>query len=185
MRGRSATRLTCWSMATAGAAFACSPAHAQRIENQIAIFSALDKVTARISRLEIPIGEAKQFGALKVTARSCNSRPPTEPPKTSTFVEIDETQLDGKQKRIFNGWMFAENPGVHAVEHPVFDVWLTECAQPKSGTPAPAVAAKGGTPPAKQGQAPQPKTAVNPANPVAAAPPAGTDEATPRRRPPR
>ena len=43
------------------------------------------------------------------------------------FVEIDEIQLDGKEERIFSGWMFAESPGVHGVEHPVFDVWLTNC----------------------------------------------------------
>ena len=106
------------------------PASAERIDNQVAVFAALDKVTARISKLEAPLGETVQFGALKVTARTCYSRPPTEEPKTSTFVEVEEIQLDGKQKRIFAGWMFAESPGLNAVEHPVFDVWLTECQKP-------------------------------------------------------
>ncbi len=41
-------------------------------------------------------------------------------------------QLDGKEKRIFSGWMFADSPGLNAVEHPVFDVWLTDCAQPRA-----------------------------------------------------
>ena len=109
-----------------------SPASAQRIENQMAVFAALDKVTARISRLEVPLGETREFGALKITARACYSRPPTEPPKTSTFAEVDELQLDGATKRIFSGWMFAESPGLNAVEHPVFDVWLTECIRPKA-----------------------------------------------------
>ncbi len=27
--------------------------------------------------------------------------------------------------------MFAESPGLNAVEHPVFDVWLTNCEKPK------------------------------------------------------
>lgn len=108
---------------------------AQRIENQIAIFAALDKVTARISKLEIALGETKTFGALRVTPRACNTRQPTEPPKTTTFVEIDEVMLDGKTRRIFSGWMFAESPGLNAVEHPVFDLWLTECAQPKGREP--------------------------------------------------
>ena len=40
--------------------------------------------------------------------------------------------LDGKEKRIFTGWMFADSPGLNAVEHPVFDVWLTDCAQPRA-----------------------------------------------------
>jgi hypothetical protein len=108
------------------------PVAAQRIENQVAVFAALDKVTAKISRLEVPLNQTAQFGALKVTPRVCYSRAPTEPPKTTTFVEVDETQLDGKEKRIFAGWMFADSPGLNAVEHPVFDVWLTDCAQPRA-----------------------------------------------------
>ena len=108
-------------------------ASAQRIENGVAVFAALDKVTARISKLEIKLGETREFGALKVTPRACYTRAATEPPKTTSFVEVEETLLDGAQKRIFSGWMFAESPGLNAVEHPVFDVWLTECSQPVRG----------------------------------------------------
>ena len=124
------------------------PARAERIENRVAVFSALDKVTATIKKLEVPLGETVEFGALKVTPRVCYSRPPTEQPKTTSFVEVDEVQLDGQQKRIFTGWMFAESPGLNAVEHPVFDVWLTDCQKPKNavaqkGAPA-ATGAEGG-----------------------------------------
>lgn len=101
------------------------------MENAIAVFAALDKVTARISRFKVPLNETVEFGALKVTPRVCYSRPPTEPPKTTSFVEVDEVLLDGAQKRIFTGWMFAESPGLNAVEHPVFDVWLTNCQKPQ------------------------------------------------------
>ncbi len=106
---------------------AAMPVRAEKIANDVAVFAALDKVTARVSRLEIRLDETTIFGALKITPRACYSRPPTERPRTSAFVEIDEIQLNGKEKRIFVGWMFAESPGVHGVEHPVFDVWLTNC----------------------------------------------------------
>jgi hypothetical protein len=126
--------------AGAAGALGGSSALADRITNQVAIFAALDKVTARISTLEIRLNETKQFGSLKVTPRACYSRAPTEPPRTSTFVEVDEVALDGRENRIFTGWMFAESPGISAVEHPVFDVWLTRCSQP----PRPETASKGG-----------------------------------------
>src|SRR5262245_45220238 len=71
------------------AASSILPAAAQRIENSVAVFAALDKVTAKISRLEVPLNQTRNFGALKVTARACFTRPPTEPPKTTTFVEVD------------------------------------------------------------------------------------------------
>ena len=109
---------------------AAAPASAERIENEVAVFAALDKVTARIRKLEVPLNDTVRFGSLKITPRVCYSRPPTEPPKTTTFVEVDEVQLDGEEERIFTGWMFAESPGLNAVEHPVFDVWLTGCTGP-------------------------------------------------------
>ncbi|MEL6297677.1 MAG: DUF2155 domain-containing protein [Pseudomonadota bacterium] len=110
------------------AAALATEAHAERIENDTAVFAALDKVTARISKLEVPLNQTVQFGSLKLTPRVCYSRAPTEPPKTTTFVEVQEVELDGTEKKLFSGWMFAESPGLNAVEHPVFDVWLTGCS---------------------------------------------------------
>lgn len=130
---------------------AVSDVHAERMENGVAIFAALDKVTARISRFEVPLNETVEFGALKVTPRVCYSRPPTEPPKTTSFVEVDEIQLDGAQKRIFTGWMFAESPGLNAVEHPVFDVWLTDCQKPKGSIARQEIPGTDGSPPAAIG----------------------------------
>jgi len=124
-----------------------APAAAQRIENSVAVFAALDKVTAKISKLEVPLNQTATFGALKVTPRVCFTRAPTEPPKTTTFVEVDEKLLDGKEKRIFTGWMFADSPGLNAVEHPVFDVWLTDCAQPRATAQRPAQGSPPGAPP--------------------------------------
>ena len=133
-----------------------SAAHAERIENGVAIFSALDKVTARISKFEVALGESKTFGALKVTPRACYSRPPDEQPKTTTFVEVNEVQLDGAEKRIFTGWMFAESPGLYGVEHPTYDVWLTECQKPLKATAqkAPDAAAGKAAGPGTPGAAP-------------------------------
>ena len=106
------------------------PALAERIKNPTAVFNGLDKITGRLISFDVAIGETVQFGALQVTPRACYSRPSDEQPKTTTFVEVDEVMLDGQQKRLFSGWMFAESPGLNAVEHPVFDVWLTACANP-------------------------------------------------------
>jgi hypothetical protein len=87
----------------------------------------------RLRRSRQGDGETATFGALKITPRVCDTRPPTETPITAAFVEVDEVQLDKTEKRIFSGWMFAQYPGVHSVEHPVFDVWLTNCKMPIEG----------------------------------------------------
>jgi len=102
----------------------------QKIANARAVFSGLDKITGRIISFDAAIGETVQFGALQVTARVCYTRPPTEATNTDAFTEVDEVTLQGEIKRIFTGWMFASSPGLHAVEHPIYDVWLTDCASP-------------------------------------------------------
>ena len=112
------------------------PAHADRIENQIAVFAGLDKVTARIESFEVPLNAKRIFGVLEITARSCYTRPPTETPKTTAFVEVSELRSDAAPQKIFAGWMFADSPGLNAVEHPVYDVWLTNCkTAPASSSP--------------------------------------------------
>ncbi|MDF1607068.1 DUF2155 domain-containing protein [Hoeflea sp. YIM 152468] len=112
------------------------PASAARIENPVAVFSGIDKITGRITTFDVYVGETVQFGALQVTPRVCYSRDETEPPKTTTFVEVDEITLDRKIRRLFTGWMFADSPGLNAVDHAVYDVWLKECKL-DSDIPAP------------------------------------------------
>ena len=122
---------------------------AQRIINPTAVFAGLDKITGRIISFDVAINETVQFGALQVTPRVCYSRPPTETPNTDAFVEVDEVTLQGEIKRIFTGWMFAASPGLHAVEHPIYDVWITDCKGGQAPTVADAPEAK---PPAQQQQ---------------------------------
>ena len=107
------------------------PAAADKIKNPTAVFSGLDKITGRIVAFEVAVDETVQFGALQLTPRVCYSRPPTESPKTTAFLEVDEVTLDNKYRRIFTGWQFAASPGLHAIEHPIYDVWLVDC---KGGT---------------------------------------------------
>lgn len=111
-------------------------ARAERVSNPVAEFAGLDKITGRIISFDVYIDETVQFGALQVTPRVCYSRRDEEEPRTDSFVEVDEITLDRKIRRIFTGWMFAESPGLNAVEHPVYDVWLKGCKE-KSDVPPP------------------------------------------------
>lgn len=105
---------------------------AQKIVNKKATFSGLDKITGRIISFDADIGETVQFGALRVKTDACYTRPATEAANTDAFVEVDEITLQGEVKRIFSGWMFAASPGLHGVEHPIYDIWLTDCKGPET-----------------------------------------------------
>jgi hypothetical protein len=128
--------LRCGASAALAAFVLAGSAHAERITNAVAEFAGIDKITGRIINFDVYIDETVQFGALQVTPRVCYSRSKDEEPKTDSFVEVDEITLDRKIRRIFTGWMFAESPGLNAVEHPVYDVWLKSCKE-KSDVPAP------------------------------------------------
>ena len=108
----------------------CPAARADKIRNGTAVFSGLDKITGRIISFEAAMGETVQFGSLKVTSRACFTRPATEAPQTDTFVEVDEVSAGKADKRIFSGWMFAASPGLHGIEHPIYDIWLKDCKAP-------------------------------------------------------
>ena len=150
------------------AMFAAAAVQAEPIHNPTAVFSGLDKTTGRIINFDVGVGETVQFGTLQVTPRVCNTRPRTETPQTTAFVEVDElivkpgrdfkaeqaaARMRHDSRRIFSGWMFAASPGLHGVEHPVYDVWLVDC---KGGKEAPAAAPDQAAAPAP---APAPATA--------------------------
>lgn len=107
--------------------FSASCPQAARVSNGVAVFAGLDKITGRTTRFEVYIGDVYQYGALQVTPRVCYAGSEDEPARASSFVEVDEITLSEEVQRIFTGWMFADSPGLNAVEHPVYDVWLKEC----------------------------------------------------------
>jgi hypothetical protein len=140
---------------------------ATKIVNKKASFSGLDKITGRIINFDADIGETVQFGALRVKTDACYTRPATETTNTDAFVEVDEITLQGEVKRIFSGWMFAASPGLHGVEHPIYDIWLTDCKgplqtivsaqpDPPKPPPPPPVAAKRAPPKQAAPRPPQP-----------------------------
>jgi hypothetical protein len=146
-------------------ALGIAPAAADKIKHSIAVFSGLDKITGRIITFEVGTNETVQFGSLQITERVCYSRPPTEAPQTDTFIEVDNIDANNKYTRIFTGWMFAGSPSLHALDHPVYDIWLLRCKGTKELIPEAASA----EPPASGNIAPQeaakPPAATKPGHP--------------------
>jgi hypothetical protein len=172
------------ALSTACVIGAGASALADRIRHPTAVFAGLDKITGRIIAFEAAIDETVQFGSLQITPRVCYTRPPTEAPMTTGFVEVDEASGADRFKRIFGGWMYAASPGLHGIEHPVYDAWLTDCKGGKEvipdavarsePAPAPAPQPAGRQPRGRdqQPQSQQPASASAPAG-AARAPAAG------------
>jgi hypothetical protein len=107
---------------------------ADTIPAPTALLQGLDKITARVSKFEAPVGAPVRFGTLSIRVRDCEKNSPEEAPESAAFVEIDETRPGEEKTRLFIGWMFASSPALSALEHPVYDVNLLEC-KGASGSP--------------------------------------------------
>jgi hypothetical protein len=141
---------------------------AHKIQNPTAVFAGLDKITGRIISFDVAINETVRFGALEVTPRACYTRPPTEQANTDGFIEVDELTLQGELRRVFTGWMFAASPGLSAVEHPIYDIWLTDC--------------KGGAPPTVTAETPPEQAQPRRQSPQRAQPPQQPGQPSQQRR---
>ncbi len=101
----------------------------------IAVLRALDKVTARVTTLEAPVNQSVFFGDLEIVARRCDKRPPEEVPESAAFLEIYETVDGDTIVNVFSGWMFASSPGLSAMEHRVYEVWVIDCRSNAATSP--------------------------------------------------
>lgn len=109
---------------------------AKRGRYTIAILQALDKVTTETMRFEAPIGQPIRYKTLVFTVRACETAAADEiAPESAAYVVID-TQPKAQAGRaappgrqVYKGWMYASSPGLHPLEHPVYDAWLIACKQ--------------------------------------------------------
>lgn len=100
-----------------------------------AILQGLDKVTARVSTINAPLGDTVKFGALEIIVRACDKRPPEEPPESAAFLDVWEVRPGEPAVSNFRGWMFASSPALSALEHPVYDVWVLDCQNTREAEP--------------------------------------------------
>ena len=102
-------------------------AGAYEIQTNTAKMQAMDKITGRVSVIEVPVNGEVKFGSFSIVVRACKKTPPEETPENYAFVDVADTGKDGKPYNIFKGWMMSSSPARNAVEHPIYDVWLLQC----------------------------------------------------------
>lgn len=120
------------------------------IQENTVILRALDKITGRSTDFEMEVGTPKVYGSLRIDLQTCFQTPPEEPPESAAFLkittaasvqvqtmaeprdlreeELNASDEDEAETR-FSGWMFASSPGLNALEHPVYDIWVIACSE--------------------------------------------------------
>ncbi|GAB4519341.1 MAG: hypothetical protein Kow00133_05020 [Amphiplicatus sp.] len=73
-----------------------------------------------------PAADASKEANIAVDSPDTDYREPTVPSAAGADpLSPEATAAD--PDRIFSGWMFASSPGLNALEHPVYDVWVIDC----------------------------------------------------------
>ena len=103
------------------------PAQAKEIDTNMAQMQAMDKITGRVSVIDVPVNGETRFGSFSIVVRACKTRPPEETPENYAFVDVVDSYDSEKPVNIFKGWMLSSSPALNAVAHPIYDVWLLKC----------------------------------------------------------
>jgi hypothetical protein len=103
---------------------------------KVAELRALDKITARVSPLEAPLDQTITFGSLNIVVKACRKAPAEDRPESAAFVQVWEQKPGEDSHWVYSGWLYASSPALTGIEHPVYDIWLTDCRNaPASPTP--------------------------------------------------
>lgn len=110
------------------------------------LLRALDKLTGNSTDIEVQVGQRLDFGRLEIVVQACFEAPPEDTPESAAYLEVFTTTPEERERlpggqlevsetgsparedgRIFSGWMFASSPGLNAIDHPTYDVWVISC----------------------------------------------------------
>lgn len=106
---------------------------ARRQRRRVAIVEAIDKITARSMRFEVEVGgrPVRFEKALIISARACEvSAGDEQVADAIAYLDVSlqpRGVMQGEQRQIFRGWMFASSPAVSTLQHPLYDAWIVGC----------------------------------------------------------
>ena len=109
------------------------------MERPVVRIRILNKITAITRTYNIDVGKPVAFDSLRINPKACRKAPPIAEPESAAFLEVWEQHAHKNNMKpvwVFSGWMFASSPGLSAMDHPVYDVWVLDCLKKKSKAPA-------------------------------------------------
>tara|TARA_B100000029_G_scaffold108133_1_gene99450 strand:- start:1136 stop:1549 length:414 start_codon:yes stop_codon:yes gene_type:complete len=88
----------------------------------------LDKVSSKNNLLKIKIGEEKKYKNLLIKSLKCKNSEFDDNPEITAYLQVKDLNSKNKDEVfIFNGWTFSSGPTINPFDHPVYDIWLTDC----------------------------------------------------------
>ena len=109
------------------------------MNERVATIGLLNKRNNVSQDLEMSPGSEERVGDVIVRLAACERTAPWEMPKeTGAFVQlfVRERGSEDQFSKVFSGWLFKNSPGLNVVEHPIYDVWIKDCAMSFPGEEA-------------------------------------------------
>jgi len=101
---------------------------APTLPGHVVTLHALDKIAGRVQKLEVTIDQPVRFETLEIRLQECRHTSPEEEAEAAAFLEIADHGPGAETGRLaFSGWMFASSPSLSALEHPIYEIWITGC----------------------------------------------------------
>ena len=116
-----------YAVASVALLFSVNNANSKEISTNSAIMQAMDKVTGVVNKISVPVNSKVSFGDFSLVLRECKKTPAEETPENFAFVDVADKSFGKDEYNIFRGWLISSTPGINAIEHPIYDVWLLEC----------------------------------------------------------
>ena len=104
------------------------------MKDRVATIGLINKRNNITQDLVMKPGESRRVGNVIVKLAACERTAPWEDPQeTGAFVQVFVEERASVQERlawhkVFSGWLFRNSPSHNVVEHPVYDVWVKDCA---------------------------------------------------------
>ena len=98
-----------------------------------AVLKGLDKLAGTVEEMTLASGETAGLGWLTITLGEC--RYPVDNPSGDAYAWLEVFE-EGQADPAFRGWMIASSPGLNALDHPRFDVWVLNCVAPETAEAA-------------------------------------------------
>ena len=88
----------------------------------------LDKISSKNELINLINGEELTYKDLAIKSMKCTNSEFDDNPEIKAYIQVrDLTKNDNDKVYVFNGWMFSSSPSIAPFDHPVYDIWLTDC----------------------------------------------------------
>ena len=103
-------------------------AEKEEIAKKYTIIKILDKISSKNVSLKLTNGNNFKYDDLQIKSIKCKHSEFDDDPEITAYVQVkDLSNKKNDEVFVFNGWMFSSSPSINPFDHPVYDIWLTDC----------------------------------------------------------